>query len=157
MKHEDYIAAIKVQQKLIRKLFSSRKRRSEVIDDLTQERYKSLIGQFFRPQGDRFRNANNDVDYYIVAINTESNYVLSDTVYIELVCYYIMKTYQDCDEMKLIGIYRGCQSFRFTPEDNIDEILEPMFVDKIQAINTMDDYYKQMFDNFISIKEDGAQ
>lgn len=154
MTQEEYTTAIKKQQMLIRRLFSSRKRRSEIIDKLTQERYKSLVGQFFRPQGDRFRNAADNVDYYIVGINTESNYVMSDTVYIEIVCYYIAKTYQGCDKPKLIGIERCCQSFRFTPNDNIDEILAPMLVDKAQAINTINDYYKQLFENFITTKGD---
>lgn len=68
MKQEDYIAAIERQQSLIRKLFSSRERRSEVIQEVTEERYRHLIGQFFRPQGEQFRNAH-DVDYYIANID----------------------------------------------------------------------------------------
>ena len=37
MKQEEYLAAIKKQQSLIRKLFANRKRRSEVIDEITSE------------------------------------------------------------------------------------------------------------------------
>lgn len=151
---EEYIAAIKKQQTLIRRLFRSRNRRSEIIDELTQERYKSLIGRFFRPQGNLLKNAAEDVDYFICDIRAESNFIMSDTVYIEIVCRYISRTFQGCDNPRpIVGIDVAVQSFRFMPENNIDEILAPMMVDKTQAIETINDYYKQLFENLLKTKD----
>lgn len=148
MTHEEYNAAIKKQQSLIRKLFSNRRRRSEVIDEVTQERYGHLVGKFFRPQGDHFKGSATDIDYYICGISTESNYVMSDTVYVELDCRYMGRMYQGAD-FKIAGMDIGHQSFRFKPSDNLDEILAPMFVDKTKAIKAIDDCYTEMLNNYL--------
>ena len=146
MTHQEYIAAIKGQQSLIRKLFSSRRRRSEIIVQVTQERYQHLVGKFFRPEGNLFKSAANDIYYYICGIYTTSNYVMSDRVSVEINCRYIGRMY--CDK-QIDGICTGYQTFSFNPDDDLDEILAPMWVDYTKAINTIDGYYAEMKENFL--------
>lgn len=154
MTQQEYQSAIKKQQSLIRKLFTSRKRRSETIDVLTQERYRHLVGRFFRPKGDRFRSSAHDIDYYIHDVYAESNYVMSDEVHVELDCRYISRTLTGADLVNgIVGIDVCNQTFRFNPEDDIDEILAPMWVDSEKAIKTIDDDYKKMRNRFLKTKQ----
>lgn len=154
MTQQEYQSAIKKQQSLIRRLFVSLKRRSEAIDELTQERYRHLIGRFFRPKGDRFRSSTHDVDYYIHDVYADSNYVMSDAVYVEINCRYIERTFTGADLINgIAGIYVCNQTFRFNPEDDIDEILAPMWVDSEKAIKTIDDDYEKMRNRFLKTKQ----
>lgn len=148
MKQEEYIAAIRKQQGLIRRLLSNRKRRSEVIEEVTEERYKHLQGRFFRPKGEQFRGVHDDVDYYIADITTESNYVMSDEVHLCLDCRYVGRACRGTD-MSVVGIEIGHQSFRFEPHDNLDEILADKWVPTEKAVSTIDEYYRQMMNNLL--------
>jgi hypothetical protein len=156
MEQENYIAAIKKQQSLIRRLFSSRNRRSEVIQQLTEERYRHLIGRFFRPQGERFKNIDCDIDYYICGIATESNYVMSDEVHLILECRFIGHDYCGipCDYRTLRGICICNRSFRFEPDEDIDAILAPMWVDKVKAIKEIDNAYGVILKNLLKVNKD---
>ena len=146
MTQQDYINAIKKQQSLVRKLLSSRKRRSEVIDELTKERYQHLVGRFFRPKGDYFKAASNDMDYYIISTGTVSDYALSDRVTITLNCRYIARMYSG---KQIDALHTGMQTFCFKPDDDLYEILAPMLVDKARAIDTIDGYYAEMKKYFL--------
>lgn len=151
MKQKEYIAAIKKQKSLIRKLFSSRRRRSKVVQELTDERYKHLTGRFFRPSGDKFRNIYDDKDYYICSVSTESDYVMSDEVYLSLDCRCVGCTYRGTD-MTVVGIEISNQSFRFSPADDLDELLADKWVDEAKALNAIDEYYRQFISNLLKKK-----
>jgi len=91
MKQEEYLAGIKKQQSLIRKLFANRKRRSEVIDELTRERYDHLRGKFFKAGGERFK-AYKGVTYFIAAVRGDTKADVSDEVVVSLECRFIMRS-----------------------------------------------------------------
>ncbi len=147
MNQDEFVAAIKKQQSLIRKLFSNRKRRSEVIDEVTQERYGHLVGRFFRPQGDHFKGAC-DVDHYICGISTCSSYLMSDEVFVEVDCRYINKSYCGTN-MCVVGFDTGHQSFRFNPGDNLDDILAGLWVPMEKAFREMDAAYQDFKKYFL--------
>ena len=150
MKQEEYIAAIRKQQGLIRRLFSNRKRRSEVIEEVTKERYKHLQGRFFRPKGEHFINAASDVDYYIVGVSTDSLCYEKDTVRVLLDCRYICRTWGSFGDGRGIdGISVLSQSFVVEPHDNLDEILADKWVPTEKAVSTIDEYYRQMMNNLM--------
>jgi len=155
MEQENYIAAIKKQQSLIRKLFSSRKRRSEVIQQLTEERYQHIIGRFFRPKGERFKCINSDAYYYICGIFAESNYVMSDEVHIALNCRYIGHSYNGMpSENTVSGIDICHQTFRFEPDDDLDQILAPLWVPKAKAVQSIDDDFGVILKNLLKVNKD---
>lgn len=152
MKQEEYLAAIKKQQSLIRKLFANRKRRSEVIDELTRERYGHLRGKFFKvPKGDdRFRAVDDGETLYICGVYAESNFVMSDEAYICIVCRYISQNYQlDGDKKIVRGLETYTQSFRFTPADNLDDILAPLYITQEKAAEEVSAMYDEFIKNFL--------
>lgn len=124
-------------------------------DRLMQERYKHLFGRFFRPQGERFKNIDCDIDYYICGIATESNYVMSDEVHLSLECRFIGHDYCGipCDNRTLRGICICNRSFRFEPDEDIDAILAPMWVDKVKAIKEIDDAYSAILKNLLKVNK----
>ncbi len=91
MKQEEYLAAIKKQQSLIRKLFANRKRRSEVIDEITSERYDHLRGKFFKADGEHFK-AYKGVTYFIAAVHGDTKADVSDEVVVSLECRFLMRS-----------------------------------------------------------------
>lgn len=152
MKQEEYLLSIKKQQSLIRKLFASRKRRSEVIDELTMERYEHLRGKFFKaPKGDnRFRSVDEDTTLYICGVYAESNFVMSDEAYVCIACRYISQNYQlDGDKKIVRGFDTYSQSFRFTPADNLDEILAPLYISEEKAAKEVSEMYDEFIKNFL--------
>lgn len=148
MTQENFIDAIKKQQTLIRRLISSRRHRSDVIQELTEERYKHLVGRFFRPQGDRFKDYDYIDYYYIAGITTTSNYIMSDEVQLHLDCRFISKSYMGT-EMSLFGFYISSRSFSFKPQDNLDEMLTDMLVDHEEAIDTIKGYTNELVKNLL--------
>ena len=152
MKQEEYLAAIKKQQSLIRKLFANRKRRSECIDELTRERYGHLRGKFFKaPKGDsRFRSVDEDTTLYICGVYAESNFVMSDEAYVCIACRYISQNYQlDGDKKIVRGLETYAHSFRFNPADNIDEILAPLYISEEKAAKEVSAMYDEFIKNFL--------
>ena len=152
MKQEEYLAAIKKQQSLIRKLFASRKRRSECIDEITRERYGHLVGKFFKaPKGDnRFRSVDEDTTLYICGVYAESNYAMSDEAYVCIVCRYISQSYQLFGDKKIVrGFESYSQSFRFGMDDNLDEILAPLYIPEEKAAKEVSEIYNAFIDKFL--------
>lgn len=146
------MAAIKKQQSLIRKLFASRKRRSECIDEITRERYGHLVGKFFKaPKGDnRFRSVDEDTTLYICGIYAESNFVMSDEAYVCIVCRYISQSYQlDGDKKIVRGFETYSQSFRFALDDNLDDILAPLYITQEKAAEEVNAMYDEFIRNFL--------
>lgn len=152
MKQEDYLAAIKKQQSLIRKLFANRKRRSEVIDELTKERYDHLRGKFFKAQkgNNRFRSVDEDTTLYICGVYAESNFVMSDEAYVCIACRYISQSYQlDGDKKIVRGFETYSQSFRFALDDNLDDILAPLYITQEKAAEEVNAMYDEFIRNFL--------
>lgn len=150
MKQEEYLAAIKKQQSLIRKLFANRKRRSEVIDELTKERYGHIVGKFFKAGGERFRAVDEGDTLYICGVYAESNFVNSEQVYVSIVCRQIGQRYQLDGGKKIVcGLETYTQSFRFNPEDNIDEILAPLYVTQERAAEDVSAMCNELVKNFL--------
>ena len=152
MKQEEYLAAIKKQQSLIRKLFANRKRRSEVIDELTRERYAHLRGKFFKtPKGDsRFCSVDEDTTLYICGVYAESNFLMSDKAYVCIVCRYISQSYQlDGDKKIVRGFETYSQAFRFGIADNLDDILAPLYVTKEKAAEEVKAIYNEFINSFL--------
>ena len=153
MKQEEYLAAIKKQQSLIRKLFANRKRRSEVIDELTKQRYEHLRGKFFKTpkDDDRFKAVDGGTTLYICGIYAESSYINDDLVNVCIMCRHIGKTFRGFNSKDLVAVGIGFydQSFRFTPEDNIDEILAPLYITQNQAIDELNALYDEWIKNFL--------
>lgn len=152
MKQEEYLAGIKKQQSLIRKLFANRKRRSEVIDELTKERYDHLRGKFFKAQkgNNRFRSVDEDTTLYICGVYAESNFVMSDEAYVCIACRYISQSYQlDGDKKIVRGFETYSQSFRFALDDNLDDILAPLYITQEKAAEEVNAMYDEFIRNFL--------
>ena len=152
MKQEEYLAAIKKQQSLIRKIFANRKRRSEVIYELTKERYGHIVGKFFKvPKGDsRFRSVDEDTTLYICGVYAESNFVMSDEAYVCIACRYISHNYQlDGDKKIVRGLETYAHSFRFNPADNLDEIFAPLYISEEKAAKEVSAMYDEFIKNFL--------
>ncbi len=153
MEHVNYSAAIRQQQSIIKRLFSSRRHRSEVIENLTKERYKHLVGRFFRPTRNdkRFNSVMDDTELYICDVTSMSDYIGSADIEIVLHCRYISVGYQgevDDDHVNEIDICH--HSFRFRPDENLDEILEPLYIPTEQAIASIDQKYSCLRRRFLS-------
>ena len=155
MKQEEYLAAIKKQQSLIRKLFANRKRRSEVIDELTRERYDHLRGKFFKAGGERFK-AYKGVTYYIAAVHGNTKANVSDEVVVSLECRYIMRSavYPGLrlDKDSIEGhdnIAFFTETFRFSSGDNLDEILAPLYISQDKAAEEVNAMYDEFIRNFL--------
>lgn len=153
MKQEEYLAAIKKQQSLIRKLFANRKRRSECIDEITRERYDHLRGKFFKAGGERFKRYKG-VTYYIAAVHGGSKDTVTDEVVISLECRYVMLSalypgviMNDVKEHDNIVFFT--ESFRFTPADNLDEILAPLYITEESAAKEVSAMYDEFIKNFL--------
>ena len=153
MKQEEYLAAIKKQQSLIRKLFANRKRRSECIDEITRERYGHLRGKFFKADGERFKRYKG-VTYYIAAVHGGSKDTVTDEVVISLECRYVMLSalypgviMNDVKEHDNIAFFT--ESFRFTPADNLDEILAPLYITEESAAKEVSALYDEFIKNFL--------
>ena len=84
----DYIAAIKKQQRLIRRLIVSRRKRSGAINGIVQERYAHLIGKYFR---------RDDTVCRIVKVSCNSNYIFENRVDVYLHYDYICPSYNFTD------------------------------------------------------------
>ena len=152
MKQDEYLAAIKKQQSLIRKLFANRKRRSEVIDELTKQRYDHLRGKFFKTpkDDDRFKAVDGGTTLYICDIYAESNYITSEQVNVNIVCRCVVESYKGYGKDQMLdGITFYNMSFRFSPEDDIDEILAPLYITKNQAIDELNAIYDEFVKNYL--------
>lgn len=167
MKQEEYLAAINKQQSLIRKLFASRKRRSECIDEITRERYDHLRGKFFKADGERFKRYKG-VTYYIAAVHGETARNLipsgvfdapqsegdSDKVQTCLECRYVMRSapypgviMNDIKEHDNIAFFT--ETFRFDISDNLDEILAPLYITEESAAKEVSAMYDDFIKNFL--------
>ena len=133
-------------------MFANRKRRSECIDEITRERYGHLRGKFFKaPKGDsRFRSVDEDTTLYICGVYAESDFVMSDEAYVCIACRYISQNYQlDGDKKIVRGFETHSQSFRFTPADNLDDILAPLYITEEKAAREVSAMYDEFIKNFL--------
>ena len=152
MKQEEYLAGIKKQQSLIRKLFANRKRRSEVIDELTRERYDHLRGKFFKADGEHFKPYKG-VTYFIAAVHGDTKEADSDTVVASLECRYIVKSavypgvYPEIEGHDNIAFFT--ETFRFPLEDNLDDILAPLYITQEKAAEEVNATYGEFIKNFL--------
>ena len=153
MRQEEYLAAIKKQQSLIRKLFANRKRRSEVIDEITSERYDHLRGKFFKADGERFKRYKGKT-YYIAAVHGETCADDSDKVQTCLECRYVMRSalypgviMNDIKEHDNIAFFT--KTFRFDIADNLDEILAPLYISEEKAAKEVSAMYDEFIKNFL--------
>ena len=153
MKQEEYLAAIKKQQSLIRKLFANRKRRSEVIDEITRERYGHLRGKFFKADFEHFK-LRNGVTYYIAAVHGETSADDSDKVQTCLECRYVMRSalypgviMNDSQEYDNIAFFTD--TFRFDIADNLDDILAPLYITEESAAKDVSAMYDEFIKNFL--------
>ena len=159
MRQEEYLAAIKKQQSLIRKLFANRRRRSEVIDELTRERYYHLCGKFFKADQEPFYRFKG-ITFFIAAVHGETKADHSDEVVINMECRYMKQS--------AVYIYPGIvvenieghdniafftETFSFTLEDNLDEILAPLYIQKERAVEDMNAMYDAFMKNFLREKD----
>lgn len=153
LNHNDFLLAVKKQRTLIRRLLSSRKHRSECIDDLVKHRYNCLVGKFFRPKGGFFLSAASDMLYYVCGVSADCDYIGSDRVGIILHCRHVCLTYQGCGgDRNVISVGFFGQSFTFSVQDNIEEIMSDMWVDGSAALEEMDSYYKDVIINMTTCK-----
>ena len=80
-----------------------------------------------------------------------SDYIGSADIEIVLHCRYISVGYQgeiDDDHVNEIDICH--HSFRFRPDENLDEILEPLYIPTEQAIASIDQKYSCLRRRFLS-------
>lgn len=154
MKQEEYLTAIKKQQSLIRKLFANRKRRSEVIDEITRERYGHLRGKFFKVDGERFKRYYKGVTYYVAAVHGETSADDSDKVQTCLECRYVMRSalypgliMNDIKEHDNIVFFT--ETFRFDIADNLDDILAPLYITQEKAAEEVSAMYDEFIKNFL--------
>lgn len=147
MKQEEYLAAVKKQQSLIRKLFANRKRRSEVIDELTKERYDHLRGKFFKvPKDDHhFTGAFEGTTFFIYGIEGSDSHDGS-TVGVMLLCRRIFCMYEN-NQVTNIGIHH--QSFHYLHTDNLDDILAPLYITQEKAAEEVNKLYDEFIRNFL--------
>lgn len=143
MKQEEYLAAIKKQQSLIRQLFSSRKRRSEVINQLTKERYEHLRGKFFKAD-EHFKGAFQDTTFFIYGIDGGDSHDGS-TVGVMLLCRRISCMYEN-KHINNIGFHN--QSFLFPHTDDLDEILAPLYISQEKAAKEINAMFNEFVKNF---------
>lgn len=153
MKQEEFLAAIKKQQSLIRQLFTSRKRREEVIDQLTRECYEHLRGKFFKAGGEHFK-AYEGVTYYIAAVHGYAKATDTDDVIVCLECRFVMSSSVtpgfkvECDERSdNIGFYT--ETFCFSFDDNLDEILAPLYISQEKAAKSINAMYDEFIKKFL--------
>lgn len=136
MTQEDYLAAIKKQQSLIRRLLSSRKRRSEEIQELTEQRYGHLIGRFFRTPEDEnpFICLPDNTIVYICGIYASCYYAHSDEVCIDIACRHLYGTWNFGKDDKILkGFSFDTQNVRFRVDADIEHVLEPLYIKKEDA------------------------
>lgn len=155
MKQEEYLAAIKKQQSLIRKLFANRKRRSECIDEITRERYGHLRGKFFKADGERFKRYKG-VTYYIAAVHGDTKADVSDEVVVSLECRSLMRSavypgfHIDKDGIEgHDNIAFFTKTFRFAIDDNLDDILAPLYITQDKAAEEVNAMYDEFIKNFL--------
>jgi hypothetical protein len=152
MKQEEYLAAIKKQQSLIRKLFANRKRRSEVIDELTRERYDHLRGKFFKAGGERFKRYDG-VTFFVAAVNGDTSESGTDEVVVSLECRYVMRSavypgvYPKIEGHDNIAFFT--EKFLFTMDDNLDDILAPLYISQDKAAEEVNAMYDEFIRNFL--------
>lgn len=153
MKQEEYLAAIKKQQSLIRKLFANRKRRSEVIDELTKERYGHIVGKFFKADGEHFKPYKG-VTYFIAAVHGDTKADDSDAVVVSLECRYIMRSavytgviIDDIEGHDNIAFFTV--TFRFTLDDNLDDIFAPLYIQQEKFAEEVNAMYNEFIKNFL--------
>lgn len=146
MNHHEYIKAIGHEQSLIRRLFTSKKRREEKIEKITAERYAHLVGKFFTKENDP------DSVYRINEINTRANYVLSDQVDIVLCCSYL-STNTGGEGEKILGLYIHNDNIIINPSIDIDEYLAGRFVEKEKVQERFYKLTKQLKSN-LNFKEE---
>jgi hypothetical protein len=160
MTQEEYTKAIERQQSLIKRLFRTRKKRSEEINNIVQERYGELVGKFFKPIK-KFQYATIGSYYYITEIIASSDYIMDTRVDIRLVCrtFYpsqqaILKVAQKETGigMETVGISFGVNTFEFDSADDIIKILEPMLVTKEEAMAEFDKITNEIKENFLKIR-----
>lgn len=124
MNIEEYKAAIKRQQSLIRRLITRRRKRSKVIDSIVQQRYAHLVGKFFK---------NGKTLCRVTSISGESNYIMSDKVDVYLNYKYLdqerVSTMTEQD--KLIGI--RVHSGKIYEQNYNFEIIEKWMISESEA------------------------
>lgn len=153
MKQEEYLAAIKKQQSLIRKLFANRKRRLEVINELTKERYGHIVGKFFKADGENFKHYKG-VTCVIAAVHGDTKADDSDAVVVSLECRYIKRSavYPGITiniEESHDNIAFFTEIFRFSLDDNLDEILAPLYITQEKAAEEVNSLYDEFIRNFL--------
>lgn len=149
MKQGEYLTAIKKQQSLIRKLFANKKRRQECINEITRERYGHLVGKFFKADG-----KDNGTTYFIAAVHGNVKDDATDEVIVSLECRYIMRS------ATAQGIRIGCDDtydnisfftkiFCYSVDDDIDNILAPLYIADKKAAKEVSEIYNGFIDKFL--------
>ena len=153
MKQDEYLDAIKKQQSLIRRLFASRKRLPECINETNQERHGHLVGECCKTGGERFKDYKG-VTYYIAKVHGNTKCDADDEVVISLECRFIMQSavhpgfHIECDSTHdNIGFYT--EMFRFGMADNLDEILAPLYIPEEKAAKEVSEIYNAFIDKFL--------
>ena len=137
MTHEEYLVKVQEQQSLIRRLLKSRKNRSLMIERLAQERYKNIIGQFFKIGQDMEHDFPGVYPgyFYIHGIDTESNFCASDKIVVNLRCRQYGE--QGCfygDYRATNSVYYIDHTFCYNPTKDICKLLDPLIVSKDEVI-----------------------
>lgn len=120
MNQQEYQAAIKKQQSLIRKLFANRKRRNEVIQEIVDERWKHLVGKFvcLHSGSEEFN-----------CISGFKSVADADTDKVEIIVQlkFMLPSKQDG---KIVGVtvYEDEMPQHFTPDDDIEQRLADRLV-----------------------------
>ena len=124
MNQQEYEAAIKKQQSLMRKLFANRKRRSEVIQEVVDERWKHLVGKFV------CLNDKTEEYYCIHGFKAESNFANSDDVRIDMYGTILSPSVQGTgSDAKIVGATVYTERIAsYTPDDDIEKLLADKFV-----------------------------
>lgn len=153
MKQEDFLAAVKKQQSLIRKLIANRKRRAEVLDELTQERYEHLRGRFFKADGEPFGGLKG-CTLYIAGIHASVQPVEKgdDSIILTLTCRIIGRNMPFCGITFKTGENGGVdfctRRASFDCEKDLDAYFAPLFVSKEKAVEEYNEIFGTFMDDF---------
>ena len=91
-----------------------------------------------------------DTTLYICGVYAESNFLMSDKAYVCIVCRYISQSYQlDGDKKIVRGFETYSQAFRFGIDDNLDDILAPLYVTKEKAAEEVKAIYNEFINSFL--------
>ena len=155
MKQEDFLTAIKKQQSLVRKLLANRKRRSEVIDELTKDCYGHIVGKFFKADGEHFEGFLCRT-YFIAAVHGNLKDDATDDVVVSIECRYVLASsvppgyiIESDRASDNIGFYTN--TFSFSVDEDIDDILAPLYIPEEKAAKEVSEMYNKWVHKFLKV------